>query len=54
MILEEAIEGRELELAAHGQRGRPCVTAGEIIASREFYDYEDKYVLGSGRDGGTH
>ena len=47
VILEEFVRGRELELAAHGQRGRRVSKAGEIIASREFYDYDDKYVLGT-------
>jgi D-alanine-D-alanine ligase len=46
VLLEEAIEGRELELAAMGNEDVRVSRAGEIIASREFYDYEDKYVLG--------
>ena len=46
VILEEAIEGRELEVAAMGNEDVRVSRAGEIIASREFYDYEDKYVLG--------
>jgi D-alanine-D-alanine ligase len=46
VILEEAIGGRELELAAMGNEDVRVSQAGEIIATREFYDYEDKYVLG--------
>jgi D-alanine-D-alanine ligase len=47
VILEEAVTGRELELAAMGNEDVRVSRAGEIIASREFYDYEDKYVLGA-------
>jgi D-alanine-D-alanine ligase len=46
VILEEFVEGRELELALMGNEDVQVSRAGEIIASREFYDYEDKYVLG--------
>jgi D-alanine-D-alanine ligase len=47
VILEEYIRGRELELALMGNEDVRVSQAGEIIASREFYDYEDKYVLGA-------
>ncbi|HTU37928.1 MAG TPA: D-alanine--D-alanine ligase family protein [Acidimicrobiales bacterium] len=47
VILEEAVQGRELELAAMGNEAVRVSKAGEILASREFYDYEDKYVLGA-------
>jgi D-alanine-D-alanine ligase len=46
VILEEFVAGRELELALMGNEDVQVTRAGEIIASREFYDYEDKYVLG--------
>ncbi len=46
VIIEEAITGRELELAVMGNEDVRVTKAGEIIASREFYDYDDKYVLG--------
>src|ERR1700728_4572726 len=46
VILEEFVVGRELELALLGNEDVRVSRAGEIIASREFYDYEDKYVLG--------
>ena len=46
VILEEFVHGRELELAVLGNEQVAVSRAGEIIASREFYDYEDKYVLG--------
>jgi D-alanine-D-alanine ligase len=47
IIVEEFIRGRELELAAMGNEDVRVSKAGEIIASREFYDYDDKYVLGT-------
>ncbi len=46
VILEEFIRGRELELGALGNEDVRVTKAGEIIASRDFYDYDDKYVLG--------
>ena len=46
VILEEFVRGRELELAVMGNEQVAISRAGEIIASREFYDYEDKYLLG--------
>jgi D-alanine-D-alanine ligase len=46
VLLEEFVAGRELELALMGNEDVRVSRAGEIIASREFYDYEDKYVLG--------
>ena len=46
VILEEFVDGRELELALLGNEDVRVTQAGEIIASREFYDYDDKYVLG--------
>ena len=46
VIMEEFVRGRELELALMGNEDVRVSQAGEIIASREFYDYDDKYVLG--------
>ncbi|HEX3332805.1 MAG TPA: D-alanine--D-alanine ligase family protein [Acidimicrobiales bacterium] len=47
ILVEEFVRGRELELAAMGNEDVRISKAGEIIASREFYDYDDKYVLGT-------
>jgi D-alanine-D-alanine ligase len=47
VILEEFIRGRELELGALGNEDVRVTEAGEILASQEFYDYDDKYVLGT-------
>jgi D-alanine-D-alanine ligase len=46
VILEEFVAGRELELALMGNEDVRVSRAGEIVASQEFYDYDDKYVLG--------
>ncbi|HVT42643.1 MAG TPA: D-alanine--D-alanine ligase family protein [Acidimicrobiales bacterium] len=46
VLLEARIEGRELELAVMGNEDVRVSKAGEIIASRDFYDYDDKYLLG--------
>jgi D-alanine-D-alanine ligase len=47
VILEESVSGRELELSLMGNEDVRVSRAGEIIPSREFYDYDDKYVLGA-------
>ncbi|MBV8463822.1 MAG: D-alanine--D-alanine ligase, partial [Acidimicrobiales bacterium] len=47
VVLEEFVAGRELELGALGNEDVRVTRAGEIIASRDFYDYDDKYVLGT-------
>jgi D-alanine-D-alanine ligase len=46
VIIEEFVRGRELELGALGNEDVRVTKAGEILASRDFYDYDDKYVLG--------
>ncbi len=49
IIVERAIIGREFECAVLGnddpQTSVPC----EVIPSKEFYDYEDKYLLDKAR-----
>lgn len=47
VIIEEYVRGRELELGALGNDDVRVTQAGEILASRDFYDYDDKYVLGA-------
>jgi D-alanine-D-alanine ligase len=45
VIVERAIAGRELECAVLGN-GQPVASLPcEILPSREFYDYDDKYLL---------
>ncbi|MGA1183758.1 MAG: D-alanine--D-alanine ligase family protein, partial [Ilumatobacteraceae bacterium] len=44
VLFEEAVTGREIEVAVLGNREPRASVAGEIIPGREFYDYEDKYI----------
>ncbi len=47
IVVEEAIVGQEVECAVLGN-GHPIVSGvGEIAASAEFYDYDDKYKNGT-------
>ncbi len=43
IIIEEFINGRELECAVLGNNYPKATGAGEVIPSKEFYDYEAKY-----------
>jgi len=45
VIMERAIVGRELECAVLGNQDPIASVPCEILPSREFYDYEDKYLL---------
>jgi D-alanine-D-alanine ligase len=45
VIVERAIVGRELECAVLGNREPLASLPCEILPSRDFYDYEDKYLL---------
>ena len=47
IIVEEFIDGREIECAVLGNENPVASTPGEIIPSKEFYDYEDKYQSGA-------
>jgi D-alanine-D-alanine ligase len=47
IIVEENIEGREIELSVLGNNLPEVSVPGEIIPSNEFYDYEAKYLSGS-------
>lgn len=47
VIVEEFINGREIECAVLGNFEPEASLAGEIIPSKEFYDYEDKYLSGN-------
>ena len=46
IIVERGIIGREFECAVLGNEEPLASTPCEILPSREFYDYEDKYLLG--------
>jgi len=45
IIVERGIAGRELECAVLGNEHPEAAMPCEILPSREFYDYEDKYLL---------
>jgi len=45
IIVERAIVGQELECAVLGNDDPVASMPCEILPSREFYDYEDKYLL---------
>ena len=49
VIVERGITGREFECAVLGNAGPIAAIPCEILPSREFYDYEDKYVLGTSK-----
>jgi D-alanine-D-alanine ligase len=47
VIVEEGINGREIEFAVLGNE-RPMISVpGEILPGSDFYDYDDKYLLDS-------
>ncbi len=43
-LVERGIDAREIEVAVLGNDDPMASMPGEIIAGREFYDYEDKYI----------
>jgi len=45
ILVERGIEGREFECAVLGNGDPRASVPSEILPSREFYDYEDKYEL---------
>jgi D-alanine-D-alanine ligase len=49
IIVERGIEGREFECAVLGNENPAAAVPCEILPSREFYDYEDKYELNLAR-----
>ncbi|HEY7388970.1 MAG TPA: D-alanine--D-alanine ligase family protein [Bryobacteraceae bacterium] len=45
IVVERGIIGRELECAVLGNEAPMASMPCEILPSRDFYDYEDKYIL---------
>ncbi len=43
LLVEEAIDGREVECAVLGNGQPQASGVGEVVPAREFYDYEAKY-----------
>jgi D-alanine-D-alanine ligase len=44
IVVEEAIVGREIEVAVLGTTDPQASVAGEVVPGEEFYSYTDKYV----------
>jgi D-alanine-D-alanine ligase len=49
ILVERGIVGREFECSVLGNQEPIAAGPCEIIPSREFYDYEDKYILDAAR-----
>jgi len=47
LVVEEAVDAREIELAVLGNRDIEVSVPGEIVPGADFYDYEDKYLDGN-------
>jgi D-alanine-D-alanine ligase len=47
VVVEEAVDARELEVGVIGNEAPRASVVGEIVPTHEFYDYEDKYVDGA-------
>lgn len=46
ILVEEGIQGREIECSVLGNTAPKASLPGEVIPFREFYDYRDKYIDG--------
>ena len=49
IIVERGVEGREFECSVMGNDQPAAAIPCEVFPSREFYDYEDKYILNQAR-----
>ena len=49
IVVERGITAREFECSVLGNENPIAAVPCEIFPSREFYDYEDKYILGTSR-----
>lgn len=49
IIVERGVEGREFECSVMGNDQPIAAVPCEVLPSREFYDYEDKYLLNQAR-----
>ena len=49
IVFERFVDGQEVECAVRGNDDVTGTHPGEILASKEFYDYEDKYLAGTSR-----
>jgi D-alanine-D-alanine ligase len=48
VLIEECVDGRELECAVLGNRDPKASVPGEIVPTDEWYSYDAKYVLDDG------
>ncbi len=46
LVVEEAVDGREIEVAVLGDHPPEASRPGEIVPSEDFYSYVDKYEKG--------
>jgi D-alanine-D-alanine ligase len=44
VLVERGVDAREIEVSVLGNDQPQASLPGEIVAGREFYDYEDKYI----------
>jgi D-alanine-D-alanine ligase len=49
ILVERGIAGREFECSVLGNHNPAAAVPCEVLPSREFYDYEDKYILGASK-----
>jgi D-alanine-D-alanine ligase len=49
IIVERGVIGREFECAVLGNENPEAAIPCEVLPSREFYDYEDKYILNTSK-----
>ena len=49
ILVERGVEGREFECSVLGNQDPVAAVPCEVVPSREFYDYEDKYFLDAAR-----
>src|SRR6058998_3343425 len=50
IVVEQGVDAREIEISVLGNDDPVASLPGEIIPSREFYDYEAKYLDGGSRE----
>ncbi len=49
ILIEEFIDGREVECAVLGNESPVASTVGEVVPCNEFYDYQAKYIDGDSK-----
>jgi len=47
VVVEEAVTGREIEVAVLGNASPRASVPGEVVPTHEFYDFDDKYLDGT-------